>query len=145
MHKHLVRPAFLSGLALVLALASVASLASCAAGGGGGGEGSAASTAAMEENAIVHTVTDDDRAFAASKQAITADSAILWVNGLGCPQCATNIDLQLERMRGVNSVNVDLSNGKVTVGLSGDRRPSPAQLGKAVGDAGFTLVKVETN
>lgn len=126
-------------LVLPVALAAISTLAACAAGSKSG------MSAEMEENAIVHTVTDEDRALAASKEPITADSAILWVNGLGCPQCATNIDLQLERVIGVKSTNVDLSNGKVTVGLAGNNRPSPARLGKAVHDAGFTLVKVETN
>lgn len=126
-------------LVLPVALAAISTLAACASGSKSG------MSAEMEENAIVHTVTDEDRALAASKEPIAADSAILWVNGLGCPQCATNIDLQLERVIGVKSTNVDLSNGKVTVGLAGDRRPSPARLGKAVHDAGFTLVKVETN
>lgn len=126
---------------LSLAIASFSALAACASNGGT----NSGMSAEMEENAIVHTVTDEDRALAASKQPISADSAVLWVNGLGCPQCATNIDLQLERVVGVKATNVDLSNGKVTVGLSGGNRPSPARLGKAVADAGFTLVKVETN
>lgn len=126
-------------LRLFLALLAISTLAACAS------SGNSAMSLQMEENAIVHTVTDEDRALAASKQPITADSAVLWVNGLGCPQCATNIDLQLERVVGVTTTNVDLSNGKVTVGLTGSNRPSPARLGKAVADAGFTLVKVETN
>lgn len=128
---------FLRVASLALAIASFSALAACASSSSSG------MSAEMEENAIVHTVTDEDRALAASKQPITTDSAVLWVNGLGCPQCATNIDLQLERVVGVTSTNVDLSNGKVTVGLTGNNRPSPARLGKAVGDAGFTLVKVE--
>ncbi len=122
---------------LALAIASFSALAACASSSNSG------MSAEMEENAVIHHVTDADRALAASKEPITADSAVLWVNGLGCPQCATNIDLQLERVVGVKTTNVDLSNGKVTVGLAGNNRPSPARLGKAVADAGFTLVKVE--
>lgn len=126
-------------LVLTLAVAAFSTLAACAT------SANSSIPSEVEEDAIVHTVTDEDRAVAASKEPIAADSAILWVNGLGCPQCATNIDLQLERVIGVKSTNVDLSNGKVTVGLAGNNRPSPARLGKAVHDAGFTLVKVETN
>ncbi len=100
--------------------------------------------AGYEENAVIHSVTDADVAFANSKDPIKADHAVLWVNGLGCPQCATNIDLQLERVRGVDEMQIDLSTGKVTVSLKGDKRPSPAQFGEAVKDAGFTLVKIET-
>lgn len=125
------------GVALFTGVASM--LGACASGS----SGTSGMGKEVEENAIVHTVTPEDRAFAESKQAIAADTAVLWVNGLGCPQCASNIDLQLERVRGVKSVNVDLSNGKVTVGLGGTDRPSPSRLGHAVADAGFTLVKIE--
>lgn len=97
-----------------------------------------------EEQIISHQVTEADRAKAQSRQAIAADEAVLYVNGMGCPLCATNINMQLERVPGVKSVKVDLGVGKVTIGmLPGTRHPSPAALGEAVEDAGFTLVKVE--
>lgn len=99
---------------------------------------------AQEENAIVHQVSEADLAFTKSKEQLKADTAVIWVNGLGCPLCATNIDRQLVRLKGVEKVNVDLSNGKVTLGMKpGAEHPSPARLGDAVADAGFTLVKVE--
>jgi len=97
-----------------------------------------------EENVINHTVSEADMAAAKSKKAIEADTITLWVNGLGCPLCASNIDRQLERVPGVQTVAVDLSVGKVTLGLIGGApHPSPWTLGEAVEDAGFTLVKVE--
>lgn len=96
-----------------------------------------------EEGSIVHQVTAQERAYADSREPIGAESAVLWVNGLGCPLCATAIDKQLLRMDGVGSARVDLSEGKVYLGLTGQRRPSPHALGEAVKDAGFTLVKVE--
>ncbi len=96
------------------------------------------------ENVITHKVTENDLALAKSAAPIESDSAVLWVNGLGCPLCATNIDKQLERVRGVERVDVDLSNGKVTLKLKpGAAHPSPSVLGEAIEDAGFTLVKVE--
>lgn len=128
-----------SRTAILAVAAASLSLVGCASN-----KAASSDSAAMKENAVIHHVTEEDRILAASKDPITADSAVLWVNGLGCPQCATNIDLQLERVVGVKSTNVDLSNGKVTVGLGGNNRPSPARLGKAVHDAGFTLVKIET-
>ncbi len=97
-----------------------------------------------EENFINHEVSQADIEAAKSPEPIAADRVVLWVNGLGCPLCASNIDRQLERVRGVESVKVDLSVGKVTLGLSSKgSHPSPARLGEAVEDAGFTLVKVE--
>lgn len=119
-----------------LAVALIGGLSGCASSGGGMEPG-------YEENAIVHTVSDEDRALAASKEALPEGPTVLWVNGLGCPQCASNIDLQLKRVRGIRDVRVDLSVGKVTLNVTGATRPSPARLGDAVADAGFTLVKIE--
>lgn len=94
------------------------------------------------EKAINHVVTEQDKAFAASSESIKADTALLYVNGMGCPLCASNIDLQLMKVRGVKHVNVDLGVGTAHIEFVSDSRPSPAMLGHAVEDAGFTLVKI---
>lgn len=107
----------------------------------GGGE---VRTAAAMPGGVEHRATAADLEFVKSESPLAGASAVLWVNGLGCPLCATNVDKQLERVPGVSSVAVDMSSGKVTIGLEGDTRPSPARLAHAVEDAGFTLVKVET-
>ena len=78
----------------------------------------------------------------ASTEPLTADSATLTVQGLGCPLCAHNLDKQLLEVPGVQRVSVDLGTGTAVVALSGDRRPSPADLAGAVERAGFTLVGV---
>lgn len=97
----------------------------------------------QEEHIINHQVSPEEMAAAKSTQPIAAQSVLLWVNGMGCPLCASNIDRQLERVKGVTTVNVDLGNGTVALGLSpSGPHPSPARLGDAVEDAGFTLVKV---
>ncbi|MGQ0628575.1 MAG: heavy-metal-associated domain-containing protein [Phycisphaerales bacterium] len=97
-----------------------------------------------EENPINHTVSPEDIAGAKSTAPVLANAVTLYVNGLGCPLCASNIDRQLVRVKGVKAVAVDLSVGKVTLGLEpGQPHPSPARLGDAVEDAGFTLVKIE--
>lgn len=111
----------------------------------GGGATAGNSGATSEENPIFHEVTPEDLAAAESKTPLTSDSVVLWVNGLGCPLCASALDVQILRVKGVGSAVVDLSVGKVTVGLRGAPRPSAWQLGEAVRDAGFTLMKVETN
>jgi copper chaperone CopZ len=100
------------------------------------------SPAGMEENAVVHQVSAADLAAADSAEPIPGTSATLWVNGLGCPQCATNIDMQLKRVRSVTSVRTDLGEGKVYITLSGKNNPSPHTLSERTIDAGFTLVKL---
>lgn len=133
---------------LSLGAASALTLASCAGSGGSAkqapiSKGGAAGEMS-EETIINHDVTAEDKARAQSKAAIAADTAVIYVNGMGCPLCATNINMQLERVPGVKSVKVDLGSGIVTLGLlPGAKHPSPYTLGEAVEDAGFTLVKVE--
>lgn len=120
-------------LAMAACVALISLVAGCASPQGG----------ATEENAVVHTASAAERAATRSKEPITADSALLYVNGLGCPLCATNIDMQLLRMRGVEGATIDLGSGTVLVSLAGERRPSPHDFSETVLDAGFTLVKIE--
>ncbi|MBL9031541.1 MAG: heavy-metal-associated domain-containing protein [Phycisphaerae bacterium] len=117
-------------------LALAAALAGCA---------SAGKPAANTDNAVVHHVSAQDQAATHATTPITADRVTLWVNGLGCPLCATNADKQLKRLPGVLAVDTDLSTGKILVQLGTSRRPSPEQFSGAIADAGFTLVKIETH
>lgn len=127
-------------LSLAVVLSCVSLLAGCAGGSGGVGGGSAATAAA--ENAVTHAVTEADLAYVKSTEPIKADRVLLYVNGMGCPQCVTNVDIQLARLKGVRSSRVDLGKGVVEVELYNKGQPSPAQLAKAVaGD--FTLVKIQ--
>lgn len=75
---------------------------------------------------------------------IAADGATLTVHGLGCPQCASNIDLQLRSLAGVERVDVDLGEGRVDVGFAVVPRPSKLDLARAIHASGFTLVGIET-
>lgn len=131
---------FRLGVGGVLATVLVCGVAAVSGCAGGGGVGSGATS---EENAVVHVVTKEDEAATHSKEAVTGTGVVLWVNGLGCPQCATNADKQLERLKGVASIRTDLGTGKIHVGLAGDRKPSPHDFSEAMLDAGFTLVKIE--
>ena len=123
--------------ALLACVLSAALVAGCSSN-----QKNAAAPEAMGEG-VTHSVTPADEAATHSREPVTGREAVLYVNGLGCPLCATNIDRQLERLPGVAGVQVDLSVGKVTLAFEGDRRPSPHQISEAVEDAGFTLVKVE--
>ena len=109
-----------------------------------GGSGSAAAEPQYEEGAVVHQTAQADLDQLKSKEPLSASRADLWVNGMGCPLCATNIDMQLKRVKGVSEAKVDLGAGKVSIELAGENKPSPARLADAVADAGFTLVKIES-
>lgn len=98
---------------------------------------------ASGEEVIEYDITDADRKALESTAPMKSASAALVVNGLGCPQCASNVDVQLVRLKGVDHANVDLSTGVVTITMSGEKRPSPKDLREAVLDAGFTLVRVQ--
>jgi copper chaperone len=78
-----------------------------------------------------------------SKEALASQTATLWVKGLSCPYCVNNIDRQIRAMPGVDSVNVDLPTGEVTVKLSATNPATEEQLVKAIDDSGFTLDSIE--
>ncbi|MFA6044502.1 MAG: heavy-metal-associated domain-containing protein [Phycisphaerales bacterium] len=96
-----------------------------------------------QETGVVHQVSNADKAAVHSTEPLAANSAVLFVNGLGCPLCASNIDQQLAGVKGVRSADVDLSGGTVKVTFAGPVHPSAHALNEAVEDAGFTLVKVQ--
>jgi len=70
-------------------------------------------------------------------------TAVLWVKGLACPYCVQNIDKQIAALPGVDSVEIDLPTGKVTVGLTPDEPATEQSLVDAIDDSGFTLDRVE--
>jgi copper chaperone CopZ len=69
--------------------------------------------------------------------------AVLWVRGMSCPKCVSNIDLQLKRLPGVDSVAINMNAGTVSVGFVGTERPTRGQIAKAVDDAALTLFRIE--
>jgi copper chaperone CopZ len=108
-----------------------------------GSSKSASEAAPAAASADLYTVTAADVEALKSTEPLSADRATLYVNGMSCPLCATNIDLQLKRVRGVDSANVDLSTGKVVIDMPGMTKPSPKRLADAAADAGVTLVRIE--
>lgn len=77
-----------------------------------------------------------------SEQPLAGTAAVLEVKGLACPQCATNVDLQLKSLPGVSDVRVDLSQGLVHLQLSPGLQPSPHDLAERIRAGGVTLVAV---
>jgi copper chaperone CopZ len=80
-----------------------------------------------------------------SKDKIEAppNAAVMWVHGMGCPQCAYNVDRQLLKLPGVEGVKVDMSTGKVYAQLSPSNPPTKEQLSRAIMETGFTLKKIQ--
>ena len=66
-------------------------------------------------------------------------AATMWIKGMSCPFCATNLEDQLHRIPGVGQVVIDLGTGRVMVALDAANPPSKDQLAKAIDDSGFTL------
>lgn len=141
---------FMNAMLVSVVSMGVLGLSGCASDAGnasqtGGVTANGASGAKPAEEGITHQTTAEDAAMLASATPVRGNSAELWVNGMGCPQCVTNVDLALERLPGVESTRVDLGAGKVHVTFAGKGRPSPRQMAKAVDDAGNTLVKIVVN
>jgi copper chaperone CopZ len=120
---------------VALSVSSLVLLAGCA---------STYDAPANTENAVEHAITPESKAALASKKPLEGKEATLYVNGLGCPQCATNADRQLARTRGVLNYAVDLGQGTIRIGMLGTANPSPYELREAMADASFTLVKITT-
>ncbi len=121
----------------VASLASMLFLSGCAASSGAG------SAKASKEEGIKHRVSESDIASTKGATPIASPKIALWINGMGCPQCVTNVDLQLERIKGTKDIRVDLANGKVYATFTESPLPTPDRLSKAIDDAGLTLVKIE--
>lgn len=119
---------------LLTAFSIVALLGACAS------DQSAAS--ADTEQTVTYTATTEEAALIKSEQPLPPGPIVMYMNGLSCPLCATNIDKQMEALSGVSDVKVDLATGMVKANLTGTKPPSPKQLASAADEAGVTLVKI---
>ena len=69
---------------------------------------------------------------------LQGSSVVFAVAGMGCPKCANNITLVLDKVDGVDGPKIDMSTGLVTIDFVGDSRPSESDLATAVRESGFT-------
>lgn len=67
----------------------------------------------------------------------------LRVDGLACPFCAYGIEKKLKRTDGVESLDIDINAGIVTVTMAEGASLTEAQARRIVEDAGFTLAGFE--
>lgn len=71
-----------------------------------------------------------------------ANEITLWIEGMGCPMCATNVEYELEELGGVADARINLKLGTAYVTLAGATRPTREELATAVADSGLTLSKI---
>lgn len=69
--------------------------------------------------------------------------ATMWVKGMACPFCATNLEGQLEKIKGVKKITIDLGTGKVVMVLDPTMPATKEAMAKAVDNSGFTLDRIE--
>ena len=89
------------------------------------------------------TTVGDSSAVVAPAAKADQPVATLWINGMACPQCSYNVDLQLKKVDGVEQVKVDMLTGKVLAYLSPSDPPTREQLTEAIADTTFTLVRLD--
>lgn len=75
----------------------------------------------------------------------SANAAIIKakVNGLVCSFCATGIEKTFKKQPAVENVKVDLSTKLVTIEIKKDQDIDDETIKKLIGDAGYTIVKIE--
>jgi copper chaperone CopZ len=79
----------------------------------------------------------------ADARPVSGSGSVLWVRGMSCPKCVSNVDLQLKRLPGVDRVAINMGLGTVSVTYAGTERPSTRQLAEAVDNAALTLLRIE--
>src|SRR5688572_5902909 len=89
--------------------------------------------------------TQSNQELAQIAKPLEPNTAVMLVHGMACPQCAYNIDLQLLKVPGVESVKVDMGKGRVEAKLSPTNPPTREQLAQAIAQTTFTLKKIEMN
>lgn len=127
---------------LTTATLSLALITGCAGGGARSASASDEAPSQVGEGKL-HTVSAAEQATAHGQTPLSGAYAKLWINGMGCPQCVSNIDLQLDRQLDASDLRVDLESGIVYAHFA-KARPSPDQIVKATEDAGLTLAKIES-
>lgn len=95
-----------------------------------------------ESTAAEHTEHQAEGAEQSVSTEAAPHTAVITVYGMGCPQCANNVDLQLMRVAGVESVTIDMGSGQVFAKLTPQRYPTRDQLAQAINETGFTLVDI---
>ncbi len=74
----------------------------------------------------------------ACAEAATEHTATIAVDGLSCPFCAYGLEKNLKKLKGIETVDINMKTGKVTVMIRPDADVDDRALRQAVRKAGFT-------
>ena len=75
-------------------------------------------------------------------QSSSVDSFEVKVDGLGCPYCAFGLEKSFKGLKGIKNIMIDMETGILTFEYPFEKKLSVEQVGKQVGNAGYTPVKV---
>ena len=70
-------------------------------------------------------------------------TATIWVKGMPCPFCASNLETYIAKIDGIEKVDADLATGRVLVQVTRVEADTEAVLRKAVDDSGFSIDTIE--
>jgi len=76
-------------------------------------------------------------------QGVSGQSATIAVDGLSCPFCAYGLEKNLKKIKGVESVKIDMKTGKANVVMESDAHVNDQALRQAVKKAGFTAREIK--
>ncbi len=68
---------------------------------------------------------------------------IVHVDGMACPFCAFSVEKKLERIKGVESLEIKINEGRVVLLLKPDASVDSTVVKQKITEAGFTPRKVE--
>ncbi len=68
---------------------------------------------------------------------------VISVDGMSCPFCAYGLEKKLKKVRGIESVTIDLNEGEAVVIAKSGATIKEESLRKAVKEAGFTVSSLE--
>ncbi len=70
-------------------------------------------------------------------------TATIWVKGMTCPFCASNLETYIARIDGMERIDANLATGRVLVQVTSFDGDTESKLRKAVDDSGFTVDRFE--
>ena len=70
-------------------------------------------------------------------------TATIWIKGMTCPFCASNLETYIARIDGMERIDADLATGRVLVQVTSFDDDTESKLRKAVNDSGFTVDRFE--
>lgn len=74
---------------------------------------------------------------------IAERTATMWVKGMTCPFCASNLETYMAKIDGLEKIDADLATGRVLVQIASFEDDTESVLRKAVDDSGFSVDRIE--